>query len=177
MRLVLIAITTIFLFVTGSSAQETCNRHSEPAGGFSMCVPTGWTVEARESSTFKVLFAPRSTVFTANINFRSIVLSQAYPLSEFAAAAGKKAVESAKEFGATSTKFLDQSEFVTGRLKGIRIRLLSEFKGLMIATWQYLFVGKDGKTILVVTCTGLDSDRASLDPLFDRTVKTFQLDE
>jgi hypothetical protein len=34
-------------------AQENCKRNLEPQGGFSLCIPEGWSVQATEGEKFK----------------------------------------------------------------------------------------------------------------------------
>ena len=36
---------------SGIAAQEVCKRNIEPRGGFSLCVPDGWTVSEKEGGT------------------------------------------------------------------------------------------------------------------------------
>ena len=48
-------------------------------------------------------------------------------------------------------------------------------KALMVRTYQYYFSGR-GNQKLVLTCTALEADRHALEPIFDRALKTFQLD-
>jgi hypothetical protein len=46
----------------------------------------------------------------------------------------------------------------------------------MIRTLQYYFSGKGGQK-LIVTCTFLEEKKDALDPVFDRALKSFQIDK
>ena len=81
-----------------------------------------------------------------------------------------------KEVGATNVKVLGQSDFVTAsEQRGMKVVFQSVFKGFLVRTIQYISNGKGGKKILV-TCTALESDKDVLDVVFDRSMKTFQMD-
>src|SRR5438309_9686932 len=69
LRFLLLAILLILIGTCATRAQ-TCNRDVEAEGGFSICVPDGWTVTETTGDKFKALFAPRSDAFTSNINFK-----------------------------------------------------------------------------------------------------------
>ncbi|MDQ5847329.1 MAG: hypothetical protein M3539_18750 [Acidobacteriota bacterium] len=174
-------LQTLLLFVlligAGTSnitAQEECKRHIEPQGGFSICLPAGWSVEERQGQKHKQLFAPRDPRFTANINFRDE--ANTMPLEEYVAAGIKHILASAEKVGATSIKFVSQEPFVTDAgMSGVRVTFRSEYKGYLIRTRQYLFNGRPGEK-LVVTGTELEADQAIHDPVFDRAVKSFRLE-
>jgi hypothetical protein len=74
---------------------------------------------------------------------------------------------------------LNQSEFVTASgLRGIRVvfHMENSAKVLLLRTYQYYFSGR-GSRKLVVSASVLESDRNKFEPLFDRAMKSFQLDK
>jgi len=158
-------------------AQSVCNRHVEPAGGFSMCVPEGWSVQQSlsEGQKYKSIFAPRDPRFTANLNFRDEANTSS--LDDYVAAGIKGILASVEKLGATSIKLVSQDSFTTtSGMLGARVILRTEYKGYLIRTIQYLFNGGPDRK-LVVTCTELEADQATLDPVFDRAAKSFQLEK
>jgi hypothetical protein len=174
MKRLIIAILFVFALVQVGAAQVACQRHVEPLGNFSFCPPGGWTVTEKEGSKFKIIHGPRGQVFTANINVRDE--ANGAPLTDYVAASVKEILGNYATIGATSVKLLEQVNFVTTkRTAAIRVAFRTEYKGLLIRTLQYYFNGKDGQK-LVVTCTALEEDKATLDPLFDRALRTFQLE-
>jgi hypothetical protein len=78
--------------------------------------------------------------------------------------------------GAESIKVLEHSNFMTAtRTAGIRVAFRTERKGLVIRMLQYYFNGKESRK-LIITCAALEKDKDTLDPIFERALKTFQLD-
>ncbi|MCA1631726.1 MAG: hypothetical protein LC785_05795 [Acidobacteria bacterium] len=176
MRRILILVGLVLAAGLNCLAQETpCRRVAEPAGGFSMCAPEGWTVEAKEGEKYKMMIAPRAETFTPNINFKDEANSM--PLADYATASGKYAVENYEKIGATSIRLVDRSDFVTSsKLAGIRVSFSVLYKGLVVRIIQYYFDAKKGQKV-IVSCTGLEVEREKFDPIFDRAVRTFGLDQ
>lgn len=174
MKRLLIAILFVFVLSHAGVAQDACKRHAESSGAFSFCPPDGWNLTDKEGYKYKIIHGPRGEVFTPNINIRDE--ANTAPLADYVAASIKEILTNYEKIGATSVKVLEQSNFVTTkRTAGIRTAFRTEYKGLMIRTLQYYFNGKDGQK-LIITCTSLEEDKARLDPIFDRALKTFQLD-
>jgi len=159
---------------SGIAAQEVCKRNLEPQGGFSLCVPDGWTVSEKEGEKYKLFFAPAAERFTANINMKDGVSAMA--LGDYATAGVDHILKNYTQFGATSVKALTRDSFTakTG-LAGIKATFRVEYKGLLIRTIQYYFSG-NAEQKLILTCTLLEADQATLDPVCDRAAKTFQLE-
>ena len=174
MKRLLIAILFVFVLTQAGAAQDTCKRHTEPSGAFSFCPPDGWSLIEKEGYKYKVLHAPRGAVFTPNINLRDE--ANTAPLADYVAASIKEILTNYETIGATSVKLLEQTNFATTkRTPGMRTAFRTEYKGLMIRTLQYYFNNKNGQK-LIITCTFLEEDKATLDPVFDRTLKTLQFD-
>ncbi len=170
-----VATLFVFLLAFGGLAQTPCQRHAEAIGGFSFCPPAGWIVAAQEGQKYKIVHRERSTTFTPNINVKDETTD--YTLPEYVSVSIKTITTGYESIGATSIKLLDQTNFTTAnRTSGIRVSFRTEYKGLLIRTLQYYFNGKPGQK-LIVTCTFLEEEKAALDPLFDSTLKTFQLDK
>lgn len=160
---------------SGVAAQEVCKRNIEPQGGFSFCVPDGWTASEKEGGKYKSLFAPAAEKFTANINMKDDVSAMA--LGEYATISVDYILKNYAQFGATSVKALTRDSFTTKTgLAGIKATFHAEYKGLLIGTIQYYFSGNPGQK-LILTCTVLEADQATLDPVCDRAAKTLQLEE
>ena len=80
--------------------------------------------------------------------------------------------------GMTAVKLLDQAEFVTASgLRGIKVAFHVEnsARGLMARTYQYYFNGR-GSQKLVLTGTVVELERNTFEAVFDRAMKTFQID-
>lgn len=90
----------IFISALQAIAQQDCNRHVESQGGFSICIPDGWTGRERENQKYKVLFGEPSDSFTPNINFKEE--TTAVPLSEYVAAGIKKIIATRKSLAQTA---------------------------------------------------------------------------
>ena len=156
-------------------AQGVCRRHREAAGGFSFCLPEGWTAVERPEQKYKIIFGPRGQVFTPNINMKDEVNKA--PLADYVAASLKIILSNYGQTGATSVRIMSQANFMTAtRIPGIKVTLQAEYKGLLIRTLQYYFSGVQDQK-LIVTCTALEEERAALDPVFERVLKTFQRDK
>ena len=155
------------------AAAQPCTRHVEPAGGFSLCIPEGWTTRESQSTKFKSLFGPQLGGFSPNINFREETTSQS--LSQYVSAGVDQILASKESIGVTKIEPVGQSDFKTDSgLNGIRVILQSEYKGFLIRTTQYYFDAGNGRK-LILTATGLDQNKTVFDRVFDRAVKSFQL--
>ncbi|HEY0405581.1 MAG TPA: hypothetical protein VGC89_07620 [Pyrinomonadaceae bacterium] len=175
MKRLLSAVVLLLALALCGFAQGVCQRHSEPLGGYSMCVPPGWSVEEREGQAFKMFFAPRDETFTANINVKED--TNAALLPAYAEASIKYVLGHYAEIGATSIKLVEQANYrTTSGLSSIRVAFSTEFKGLLIRTLQYYFTGSNNHK-LIVTCTFLEANKVGLDPVFDRALKSFQIDK
>lgn len=175
MKRLLSAAVLVLALSLGGLAQGVCQRHAETLGGYSLCVPQGWTVEEKEGQKYKLIFAPRDETFTPNINVKED--TNALALADYVAASLKYVGDHYQEIGATSVKMLGQSNFrTTSGLTAIRVAFSTEFKGLTIRTLQYYFSGRNNRK-LIVTCTFLEEKKVALDPVFDRALKSFQLDK
>ena len=175
MKKLLIAAFILCALALDASAQEVRNRLVEKEGGFSYCLPEGWTAVEKPELRYKTIFGPRNGVFTPNINLRDEADDGS--LDVYVAGSLKLILSNYKEVGATSVQVLAQSNFrTTSGLRAIKVTLSTEYKGLNIRTQQYYF-GNDETDKLVVTCTALETESATLDPVFDNVMKSFKADK
>ena len=175
MKRLLLAVALLLAFTSVGAAQGTCLRYLEPGAGFSLCPPDGWTIEEHAGEKYKIMFGSGAN-FRPNINFKE----QTSPatLAEYAELAKKLIVskENIEKLGATTLVALGQSEFATtSGLSGIKIIFQTEFKGYLIRTIQYYFELKSGRKI-IVTFTGMVADKETLDPIIDRSLRTFRME-
>lgn len=173
MKRLLTAALIVCVLVLDGFAQDACNRHVERVGGFSFCLPAGWTVVDKPELRYKVIFGPRNGVFTPNINMRDE--ENESTLAQYVADSLKLILGNYQEVGATSVQVLAQSNFKTeSGIDAIKVTLSTQYQGLNIRTHQYYI---DGNFKLVVTCTALETESATLDPVFDSVMKSFEADE
>ncbi|HKP38102.1 MAG TPA: hypothetical protein VJT71_14690 [Pyrinomonadaceae bacterium] len=166
--------TVVLVAAVQYLAAQNCNRHVEPVGRFSLCLPDDWIVRERPGDKFKGLFGTRLDDFTPNINFRDETTSMA--LSDYTAASVRHILASKEKIGATSIELLGQSDFVTDSgVRGIRVVFKSLFKGLELRTIQYFFDDGRGRK-LIVTGTNLEKHQEVFDRVFDHAAKSFLVD-
>ena len=170
------AAALVLLLVLTGHAQDSCQRHLESAGGFSICAPVGWETMEKEGQKFKILFGTKGQYFTPNINFKDDTDPRL--VNDYATAGVDYILKHYADVGATSVKLVTQEPFTTASgAAGVRVALRAEFKGLVIRTLQYYFNGKGEDQKVLVTGTALEADQATLDPIFDRAAKSFRLEK
>jgi hypothetical protein len=168
---------TVFVFAAAAAlgvAAQDCKRHAEPSGPFSFCFPDGWTAEVHKNEPFKMLFAPRGVQFTANINVRADANQTALPT--YVGSYIRMIISNPSRVGANSVKLVSWGDFVSdSQVKGERLGFETEYKGLLIRTVQYFFEDGPNRKV-IVTATGLLSEKDRYDPVFERVGKSFRLD-
>lgn len=170
-----LATAVVFLLTGMNQAQNSCQRHVETGGGFSICIPAGWKVEEKEGQKFKFLFGTSGQRFTPNINFRDHNDSRL--LDDYATAGIDYLLENYKVVGADSVKLVKREPFTTASgASGVKVALRSEYKGLLVRSLQYYFNGK-GDQKVIMTATALEVDQATLDPIFDEAAKSFRVEK
>lgn len=176
MRIKVLSIAAFLLlaFAADVSAQS-CERHTEPSGGFSMCLPDGWTKVLREGRKFHNLLAPLSGPFRANINFRDGVANSS--AAKYMEDAFSALVARPDTVGVESVRTEAQTSFTTASgLKGVRAAAVSQLKGQAFRTVQYAF--KLGPTkIVIITGTAVDSEKSIWEPVFDKAVASFRAEK
>src|SRR5436190_2192033 len=155
-------------------AQETCTRHMEAAGGFSYCLPAGWTVQEYPGQKFKVVTGPTSEVFTANINVQAN--NNTAELRSYADAGIKAYLANGGSLGKNNLSLAGRSEFITDSgEKADKAVFRVEHKGMMVLVLQY--VVDTGKGKLHFTGTTLESEKGVNEKLFDAAMKTFKIEK
>ena len=174
MKLSRVVLFASLIFAAGSyTVAQTCTRHVESQGGFSICIPDGWVAKERQGETYKMLFGEASDGFAPNLNFKEGMSN--LELSDFVAAGTKATLASKEKIGATSIEALGQSDFVTDAgVPGIRLVYLSEYKGHWVRTIQYIFAASPSRK-LIVTGTSLEKNKEVFDRVFDRSAKSFRI--
>ena len=168
----LLVFGVCLIAISNGLAQDTCKRNLE--AGFSLCVPEGWTAEAKPEQKFKMLFAPPGEGFNANINLKED--SSSLSLTAYVGESIKAIMSNPPTIAATNIKLLGWTDFNTSSgLSGNRIVLETEYKGLLIRTIQYyLSDGENHKIIVTGTCLVKDKDRH--EGVFDRAAKSLRVD-
>jgi hypothetical protein len=166
----LVVLALLLLAASSGLGQETCKRDVEP--GLSLCVPDGWSVEAKADQKFKAFFAPAAEIFTSNINLRDDTSSES--LTSYVADSVKKILSNPPTIAATSIKLVGWTDFATASgLNGNKMIFETEYKGLLIRTVQYyLEAGQNRKFIVTGTC--LVKDKDTFDSVFERAAKSFR---
>jgi hypothetical protein len=175
MKRVLLAILLTLVFPLASFAQETCKRHSEPQGGFSFCPPEGWSINEDPNRKFKGMVAPRIDNFTPNLNVTELE-NVPMSLKDLVAAVIDLYSKETEKMETSHVGPFNQSEFTTlSKQPGMKMSFQSEKDGLRIRTTHYFFMGK-GNSKIMVLFMALERDAEALDPIFDRSMKTWQMD-
>ncbi len=176
MKKALIAAALLLAFAATGAAQGTCLRYLESGAGFSFCPPDGWSIKESEGEKYKLFFGTAANNFAPNLNIKEQTSEAS--LAEYEALARKLilAKENVEKLGATSTEAVGQSDFLTDSgLRGIKVIFKTEYKGLLIQSTQYYFELKGGRKI-IVTFTCLVGDKDFLDPILDRSLTTFRVE-
>ena len=171
-----VCVAAVLMAVALSCAAQTpCRRNLE--SGFSYCPPDGWAIQQSLDNKFKTFFGPSSPVLTPNI--QATEEDDEASLPDHVAVGIKYILANLQKAGATAVTVLNQSEFVTtSGVRGIKVvfHMENSAKVLTLRTYQYYFSGRANRK-LVVSASVLESDRNKFEPLFDRAMKSFQLDK
>jgi hypothetical protein len=160
-------------FAVPSFAQNTCKRNLE--SGFSYCPPDGWTIKPSLDDKFKLFLGPTNPTFVPNINVKDE--ENMMTLAEDVASNVKNMLANPAKMGVRALNVVSQAEFVTtSGQRGTRVTFhLENTEGLKIRALQYYFSGR-GDQKLVVSCLTLESTSDVNEPLFERSLKTLQID-
>jgi hypothetical protein len=176
-------VLALLLIGAGNVAAQECKRNIESQGGFSICIPYGWTVEEREETDvntgqkrpakYRMLFAPSGENFRPNINFKEE--NDSSSLDNYLTASIKTIFSSQEKLGVGGLKVVSQDRFSsTSGVSAAKVVFQSEYKGFVVRTIQYYFDVPGRKVIL--TGTTLEKDSATLDPVFDGAARSFRLE-
>jgi len=145
---------------------ETGSRIND--GDFSYCPPLNWIVTEFPGLKYKIVIGPTIGNFTSNINFvdeeyngnlNNYVNENIYQLDSFI-----------QEY-----QLLDRSDFRTNSgITGERIIIINIQQNYSLRQIFYVLPGKNNR-YFVITCTVVDSVAAEYLPIFEESIKTFEL--
>jgi hypothetical protein len=168
----LFAIVFVLFLGLSCLAQETCNKYSESAGGFSFCAPLNWEIRKFENFKYKKVLGKLPSGATPNINI--IDEESEMSLSDYVKESLKQV--SASFTGTDTIKVVSQSDFAAESLHGYKIVYLMTSKERKLNIIQYFFSGK-GNIKFLITATFPASEKGVLEDVFDNSIKTFKLYE
>jgi hypothetical protein len=167
----LFSLCLAFLAVPGF-AQKDCVKYVDTTGGFSFCVPEGWTLTVQPGQKFKVVMGPASQFFVANINIQ--VNKNTTELRSYADAGIKAYLASKSPIGAQNLTLLSRSDFLTdSKERADKAVFREEYQGKVLVIIQYVIDTGTGK--LHLAGTTLAAERNVNEKLFDASMKTFEL--
>jgi hypothetical protein len=152
----------------GADDPKDARRHTDKAGGFSFVMPEDWKVREIPGLKYRIVHGPPAAGFAPNIN----VVDEAFKggVEDYVTACLpllQRTVENLRieKRGAFRTE---------SGLDGVRLITESRQQGRQLRQVAYFFC--TGEKAYVVTCTALADGGDQLDPLFERTMKTFRLE-
>ncbi len=152
-----------------AASEETGQRYTEAAGGFSYIPPTGWEVVAYEGLAYKIVRGPATGNFTMNINF----VDEAYndSLDSYVDASISSIMQAVP--GAMVTAM---GELTTNKgLRCIKVTIQSTQSGFDLNQVLYFF--DTGAKKFIATYTRLRDGGQENDALVDQSMKTFRIGE
>ena len=143
-------------------------RVYENSGKFSYCPPSGWNATEFPGLKYKIVFGPTEGNFTANINFVDESYNgslQSYIDDNLAQL----------ESILPSHELVNRSVFRTNSgITGERVIIKNVQYGFLLRQVFYFFPAPNN-TYFVITCSVLDNAAESYLPVFDESIKTFEL--
>ncbi len=168
----LVILFFVLVFVVSGSSQEICTKYTPIGGGFSICLPDGWTNEAMDEGKYRMIVGTTINGFRTNLNFKDEAYTgslKAYTDAGVAGVLKNGAVKS----GAAAVTLKSRSDFVTSNGQtGIKVVFDVEYQGIQIISTQYYF-DLPGKK-LIMTFTTLESEIQLNGPIFDAAVRSFR---
>lgn len=162
------SLTIVFIFFSIRAFAETGPRVYENTGNFSYCPPLNWTVLDFPGLKYKVVIGLTGENFRENIvfvdeeydgNLRDYVNANIVQLNSFL----------------QDYQLIDISEFKTNSgVAGERVITNNKQQGFTIRQIFYFFQGKN-KKYYVITCSVLENVATEYLPIFDESMKTFEL--
>ena len=146
---------------------EVGSRHTERAGGFSLCAPKGWIFKEFPGMKYQIAFGPVTSEFSSNIN----VVDEAF----------KGALKDYVDANlATLEKMMQDFRLI--RRESLKTRGGVKMEKLIISCTQkkyslrqvfYFLPGPRGRQF-VITCSTVSDNGEQLDPIFEESVRTFE---
>ena len=179
-----VSIALVLVLAASAMAQDSCVRHVEAQGGFSVCLPSGWLPTQKEDTDdngqkhpakYKILYSPVAAQFRPNINFKDEASSAS--LEDYVAAGIDVVLGSQEKLGITNLRVVTRGSFVASSgLYGMRVVFQFDYKGYAVRSVQYYFNDAANSRKFVITGTGPEQDQAALDSIFDLTARSFRLE-
>jgi len=171
MKTIFTAVAICLFLAHSGYAQEPCTRHTEAAGRFSYCPPTGWGSKDSTSSPYKTFLSASGATPRANTNVREEATTLSH--NDYVAAALKYLFAGQGTGNVQSVKVVGWTDFTTdSKLRGTRLVYETVYSGGLLHTVQYMF-DRPGKK-LIVTGTAGATDKAAADVIFDNMLKTLR---
>ena len=168
MKKLLLATCFFFTAAYAVHAEEVGDKHTEQVGGFSLRAPKGWQFREFPGMKYQIAFGPAAKSFSPNIG----VVDEAYDgsLKSYVDAN----INSLKTIFVQFTLIKREAFVTTNSLKGEKIVTTSlQQKNLLRQTF-YILPGTNGK-YFVVTCSALAEGGELYDPMFEESLKTFEI--
>ena len=166
--IVKIYLSVFFLLISASVFAQNGERILDPNGDFSICPPLNWNAIDFPGLKYKAIIGPATSGFAANIVF----VDEAYNgrvknyvdanLTQLEAVFPGYKLSSRAAFKTTSG--------ITGE------RVIYNFtqQGFDVKVAAYFLPARRGR-YFVITCSSLDSASDQLLPIFDESIKSFEL--
>jgi len=166
-------ITLLFclLFCSNVSAQNNDSKYIPEDKMFSYSIPSGWVLREMPGRKYKVAVTQPVNGFAPNINIVDEVSSS--DLNSYVDGNLQILTQLHEKFR-HNFKILSRSVFTTMYAQsGVRVITESDQGASSIRQTFFFFDGKDGRK-LIVTCTVLAIGGEKYDPVFEKSLKTFQ---
>jgi len=163
-----IFLTVAFLFLSPLIFAETGPRVFEQSGNFSYRPPLGWNVTEYPGLKYKIVFGPSENNFAVNINFvDEIYNGNLRSYIDLSIANLKEIVE--------EYKLLSRDTFVTNLgISGERV-IINDVQQRFFMRQIFYFIPAPDNRYFVITCSSLDNVASKYIPIFDESMKTFEL--
>jgi hypothetical protein len=166
--IVKIYLSVFFLLISASVFAQNGARILDPNGDFSICPPLNWNTIDFPGLKYKAIIGPATGDFAANIVF----VDEAYNgnVKDYV-----NANLTQLEAFFPSYKLSSRAAFkTTSGISGERVIYNFTQQGFDIKAAAYFLPAKKGR-YFVITCGSLDSTSAQLLPIFDESIKSFEL--
>lgn len=163
-----ICLTVICFFLASFAFAENGDRIYENSGNFSYCPPLGWSVTEISGLKYKVVVGPSEGNFTPNINF----VDEEYN-GNLISYVSTSLTELESIF--PGYKLLSRSPFNTDSgIKGEQVIISITLSGVPVRSILFILPISNRK-YMVITCTIWDSAATGYLPIFEQSIKTFEL--
>ena len=153
----------------GVDKDQDARRHVEKTGGFSFVPPEDWKVRDFPGLKYKIVVGPIGAGFASNINVVDETIKGT--LDDYVKGNIAVLQSAFKKF-----RLVKQDDFKTSAgLQGARLIAESEQNDMLLRQTFYFFGTADTK--YVITCSTLAEGGEKLDPVFEKSMKTFRFEK